>query len=154
MATMDVPDILQAKNTLLAKSLGVFEHPLFLTAQRLLCISDYAGRQLSHLKTLLEEDDCQSKLIKEDYQRLSAQITLDSPPNIFARSLRHFRHRHLLRLLLRELANVADTKETMSSWSDCADAIILHTIRYCEGQLIPRMANHATLQVKKQSFTS
>ena len=69
---------------------------------------------------------------------LVALIPFTLPPHIFAKCLRDFRHRHLLRLLLRELSHLAHTEETMMSWSDCADALILHTRRYCEQQLGPR----------------
>ncbi len=146
MATVDIPDILQSKGVVLVKNLGEMEHPLYVTAHQLLCVSDYAGRNLCHLKTLLEEDDCLPALMREDYQRLVTLIPLDIPVHAFARSLRHFRHYHFLRLLLRELANLAQTEETMASWSDCADALILHTFRYCEQQLMPRYGkpNHDT----------
>lgn len=138
MSTFAVPELLQSKKVSVAKNLKEHGHPLYLAAQRLLYSSDFANRQLSHLNKLLHEDDCQSLLNQADYQRLIALIPFDVPPHIFACSLRHFRHRHFLRLLLRELANLADTEETMLSWSNCADVLILHTIRYCEQQLAQR----------------
>lgn len=138
MPTADIPEILQSQKAYVVKNLAVPEHPLYSAAQRLLYVSDYAGRYIDHLTMLLQEDDCLSSLSGADYQRLIADISLDLPFHIFCRSLRYFRHRYFLRLLLRELSNLASTQETMTSWSDCADALILHTIRYCEEQLMQR----------------
>lgn len=138
MTIIIAPDILLPKDVSFAKNFSGLVYPLDLAVQRLLYVSDYAVRQISHLKKLLQEDDCQFSLIKEDYQRLVAHIPLDTPPQSFARSLRHFRHRHLLRLLLREFANLAPTEETMASWSHCADALILYTLDYCQQHLMQR----------------
>lgn len=135
MLTMDIPDILQRKNALFNNLLSEAHHPLILTAQRMLTVSDYALRQVRHLQALLQEDDCQFPLFNEDYQRLITHVSYDLPTPSFGQALRFFRHRHLLRLFLRELAGLADIEETMTAWSDCADALILHTIRYCEHQL-------------------
>ena len=113
-------------------------HPLAISVQHLLCISDYAARQIPHLKILLQEDNCQFLLTREDYQHLVESIPLHVVTPVFSRALRHFRHRHLLRLALREVAHLASTEETMSAWSHVADAVILHTLRYAEGQLSQR----------------
>ncbi len=135
MTIMNLPDILEARGTFYLKNFAALKHPLSLALERLLVISDYAVRQGAHLKTLLQSDDCQQALTGEDYHQLVAAIPLDRPSHLFASALRHFRQRHLLRLLLRELAHLASTEETMAAWSDCADALILHTIRYAEQQL-------------------
>ncbi len=128
------PDVLQPKNTIFLKHFSDLAHPLTWAVQRLLLVSDYAGRQINHLQTLLQEDDCQMPFVKEDYQRFVASISLDTPTHLFARAIRQFRQRHLLRLLLRELANLASTEETMTAWSHCADVLILRTLLYCEQQ--------------------
>jgi glutamate-ammonia-ligase adenylyltransferase len=138
MPTADIPEILEFKKAYVVKHLAVPEHPLYSAAQRLLYVSDYAGRQIDHLTMLLQEDDCLLSLTSDDYQRLIADISLDLPSSVFSRALRYFRHRYFLRLMLRELADLATTQETMTSWSDCADALILHTTRYCEQQLTQR----------------
>lgn len=138
MTLIDIPDILRSKGALFIKNFEAFDHQLYLTAQRLLYVSDYANRQLDQLKMLLQEDDCQSRLLNKDYQHLASLIPLDVSSHVFASSIRRFRHRHLLRLLLRELANIASTEETMSAWSCCADALIMRTVQYCQHQLIPR----------------
>ena len=101
-------------------------------------ISDYATRHVKLLQILLHEDDCQQPFTKQDYQRLIAAISLELPSTTFASLLRKFRNRHLLRLMLREQANFADTRETMAAWSDCADVLITHALRYSEHQLLAR----------------
>ncbi len=135
---MDIPDILRLKAPLFFKHFSELKHPLSQSVQRMLYVSDYAGRQIENLHALLTEDDCQWPLALQDYQQLVNQIPLNTVPNNFAKMLRSFRHRHLLRLFLRELANLAQTAETMTAWSDCADVLILHTQHYCEQQLSQR----------------
>lgn len=111
---------------------------LFSVLERLLQVSDYANRHRPIIQTLMIEDDCQHQLNKQDYQRLVAAIPLDTPLRAFSSALRQFRHRHLIRLLLRELANLADTRASMAAWSDCADVLITHALAYCEQQLLTR----------------
>ncbi|WP_133127020.1 bifunctional [glutamate--ammonia ligase]-adenylyl-L-tyrosine phosphorylase/[glutamate--ammonia-ligase] adenylyltransferase [Legionella nagasakiensis] len=132
------PNSLVQTDILFTKHFESLSHPLSMTVRQLLGISDYACRQILHLKELLAEEDCQGRLAKEDYQQLIASMRIDNPVQMFAQSLRQFRHRHLLRLLLRELAHLADTQETIAAWSDCADVIILHTLAYCKAQLSKR----------------
>ena len=138
MTNKDVPELLLARGTLFAKHFSGLEHPLMSAVQRLLYVSDYASRQIPHLQSLLEYDDCIVALQQKDYRRLVAFIPLDISVTVFAQLLRYFRHRHLLRLLLRELAGFASTQETMTSWSYCADALVLHTLKYSEQQLSQR----------------
>ncbi len=138
MDNVDIPEILQSKSVLFTDKLGTLDHPLYSIAQRLLYASDYANRQVEQLKTLLQEDDCEAGLMKEDYRSLVGLIPLHVSGPVFSRSIRHFRHRHLLRLLLRELANRASTEETMKAWSDCADALIIRTVQYCHLLLASR----------------
>lgn len=101
----------------------------------LLKISNYANRNIHHLQALLQEEECQHRLTKAGYQRLIAKIPLTITESAFASAIRHFRQRHLLRLLLREIADLSNTQETMNDWSECADALITHTLQYCEHQL-------------------
>ncbi|MDI9818170.1 MULTISPECIES: bifunctional [glutamate--ammonia ligase]-adenylyl-L-tyrosine phosphorylase/[glutamate--ammonia-ligase] adenylyltransferase [unclassified Legionella] len=100
----------------------------------LILVSDYACRQLELLKTLLTSDDWQNAL---DFNTCFAQLQqLDSSSfNLFSRSLRQFRHRQLLSLLLREMSGLTTTIETMTAWSACADAIILRAIAFCSQEL-------------------
>ncbi len=138
MTTREIPEILLTKSAPFAKNFAALIHPLSEAVKRLIYSSDYASRQIIQLQMLLQEDDCLSKLTRMDYQQLVTQISLDLPTPTFARLLRHFRHQHLLRLLLRELAHCANTEETMTAWSHCADMLILHALRYCEQQLTQR----------------
>ncbi|WP_231950254.1 bifunctional [glutamate--ammonia ligase]-adenylyl-L-tyrosine phosphorylase/[glutamate--ammonia-ligase] adenylyltransferase [Legionella lansingensis] len=102
----------------------------------LLLISDYACRHIDILKQLVTMD-YHSPLMFYDYQQLLRNLDEQSSAG-YALSLRQFRHTHLLRLLLRELAGLSSTEETMKAWSDCADAIILQTIGFCERDLTKR----------------
>lgn len=139
MAIFEVPDVLRSKSALFEKIVASVVHPLQATVNQLLYVSDYAVRQVRHLLQLLQEDDCQHPLSGDDYhEAILKTIPLDWPTPRFAEEIRYFRHRHLLRLLLRELAGLADTRETMAAWSDCADALILHTLHYSDQQLAKR----------------
>ena len=113
-------------------------HPLIAAVDVLLQGSDYAVRQVSALQRLLAQDDCQHAYDLDTYFTLIERISLDLPQPAFSSALRQFRHAHLLRLMLRELAGLASTEETLRAWSDFADVIILHAIRYCEQILQPR----------------
>ena len=128
--TRIIPEILLPKDVLFAKRLSTLSHPLADTVRKLLYISDYAARRIDNLESLLREDCCQLLLTREDYFSLIEMINLDDSPQIFAKNLRCFRHKHLLRLLLREMAGLANTEETMLSWSHCADALILHALQF------------------------
>jgi len=135
---MDISDSLQSKLALFTKRFLHLHPHLARAVRRILCGSDYAGRQFKHLRALLEQDDCHSCLSFIDYQRLVLSISLDSTSTVFAEQLRFFRHRHLLRLVLRECAGFSSTAETISAWSDCADALLLHTLYYCEQSMTER----------------
>ena len=125
-------------STPLNKHFANITHPLITTVNHLLHVSDYACRHINTLRHLLNEDDCHALLNKSDYQRSISGMALDTTPQAFASGLRHFRNRHLLRLMLCEAANLAETRETMTRWSDCADVLITHALRYCEHQLFAR----------------
>lgn len=131
----EFPSCLAFKGLLFETHFSDILHPMSSALKRLVYASDYAQRQLPVLKSLLQEDDCQQSLSFNEYQQALLQIDLNVSAGVFAKNLRYFRHRHLLRLLLREYAGVAKTSETLVNWSLCADAIILHTICFCERQL-------------------
>ncbi len=153
--TRQIPEILFPKDSLFAKRFSALAHPLAENARKLLCISDYAARRINNLESLLREDSCQLLLAREDYFSLIEMINLDDSPQIFAKNLRCFRHKHLLRLMLREMAGIANTKETMLSWSHCADAIILHTLKFSENRLSKQYGMHSKdLRHVEQSETS
>lgn len=114
------------------------EHRLTSAVNLLLEVSDYAVRHRKILKTLLEEDNCLLPLTACEYQSIVQAIPIDKPLQTYAQALRLCRHRHFLRLLLREKAHYADIVETMTAWSDFADAVIMQTLNYCEHHLSAR----------------
>ena len=129
--TRVIPEILSAKSWFIEKHLSTLNHPLKDSVEKLVLISDYACRQIILLISLLAGDPCSSLLKREDYFKAINNLNPDLPQASYLRELRHFRHTHFLRLLLLELAGIASTEEVMNSWSDCADAIILHALNYC-----------------------
>lgn len=128
-----IPEVLSSKSWFIEKHLSELDHPLKGSVEKLLLISDYACRQIQCLLSLLAEDPCSALLKREDYFKAIRQLKKNLPLTNYSQALRHFRHRHFLRLLLLELAGRASTEEVMRSWSDCADAIILYTLDYLEG---------------------
>jgi len=106
-------------------------HPYIDAFKKLFLCSDYARRHINILKELLEKDSLNKKLDRQDYEALLSPISLELPQVQYAKALRSFRHYHLLRLYLREAVHLVDTTETLSAWSDCADAIILNCLHYC-----------------------
>ena len=133
-----IPEVLSSKSWFIEKHLSTLTHPLKDSVEKLLLISDYACRQIGLLNALLTQDNCSSLLDRTDYFSAIKQLNTDVPQPIYLRALRHFRHTHFLRLLLLEIAEIATTEEVMKSWSDCADAIILHALDYCKRALIIR----------------
>ena len=147
-----IPEILSSKSWFIDKHVSTLTHPLKESVEKLLLVSDYACRQIELLMGLLTEDKCSSLLDREDYFKAINQIKTDIPQPLYSRLLRHFRHTHFLRLLLLELAEKATTEEVMRSWSDCADAIILHTLDYCKNSIsirygIPRDSEGNEVQI-------
>lgn len=43
----------------------------------------------------------------------------------FMRALRHFRHREMIRILMRDLGRSSEVKDILKEWSDCADIIVM-----------------------------
>ena len=127
-----IPEVLSSKSWFIEKHLSSLNHPLKNSVEKLVLISDYACRQIGLLHALLAKDNCSSVLDREDYFRSINRLNEDAPLPLYLRELRHFRHTHFLRLLLIEIAGIANTEEVMRSWSDCADALILHALNYCK----------------------
>lgn len=132
-----IPELLQPRLAVFQRHFADSEHPMHAAVQNLLLVSSYASRNISNLQALLEQDTCQQALGFADYQRLlSEQVALTTAN--FPRALRRFRHRHFLRLLLREQAGLADCADSMQAWSDFADAVILHALDWCQQELSQR----------------
>lgn len=107
----------------------VFKHsPIYPAVIQLLTTSHYAQRQLHHINQILQADNF---LRTYHYAQELNGITLESF-SLFANNLRNFRHYHFIRLLLKEHAGLASTEETLQEWSDCAEALILHALHYCQ----------------------
>ncbi|WP_133129818.1 bifunctional [glutamate--ammonia ligase]-adenylyl-L-tyrosine phosphorylase/[glutamate--ammonia-ligase] adenylyltransferase [Legionella yabuuchiae] len=124
-----MPDLVELRESLYARHFASISHQL--PVQTLLLISDYAVKQQEHLKQLLVEDNCIERLTQTDYQDLVSELSLDLPEHQFTKALRYVRHRHLLRLYLRELAGFASTKVTTMDWSYFAEAMIGHAVKFC-----------------------
>lgn len=138
MLSIEIPESLSAKAAVFHKYFANLEHPLRKAVQYLLLTSNYASKKIKHLQTLLAEDDCLNSLCKSDYYHLCHKISFDAPQHVFSQALRQFRHQQLLRLQLREIAGLSSTPETMTAWSDCADAIIQHALVFCQHELSKR----------------
>ena len=132
---MTISELLESKSAFAAKQFTDLTHPLVNTAKKLVMVSDYAVRHIDLIKNILSQSDPHSLLSRNDYFQSVKQIPHHEGQNLYAYQLRKFRNFHLLRLLIQELAGLTSTEVTMSSWSDCADAIILHAIHYCEQTL-------------------
>ncbi|PUT43150.1 bifunctional [glutamate--ammonia ligase]-adenylyl-L-tyrosine phosphorylase/[glutamate--ammonia-ligase] adenylyltransferase [Legionella taurinensis] len=133
-----IPQSLQHRTALFERHFASLNHPLRAAVCKLLVVSDYACHQLDTLTQLLKTDEGMNALSCEDYHRLANELLTQARPASFSRQLRQFRHRHFLRLLLREYAGFATTANTMASWSHCADALILTTLRFCHQDLVER----------------
>ena len=136
--SVKIPELLESKAWFIEKHFSDLSHPLSDSVKKLLLVSDYACKQVELLKKLLMSDECTTLLAREDYFHALNTLPLSLAPAVYARELRYFRHTHFLRLLLLELAGVSRTEEVMRSWSDCADALILHALAYCKQSLSAR----------------
>lgn len=128
---MEIPHLIQPRLSYYLKNFSEVEPSEAM--QMLVLISDYACRHVGILKEL-QHTQYTTRLDFQDYCRLLEQIEWSSFP-AFARVMRQFRHTQLLRLLLREYSGLATNEENMMAWSDCADAIVLRAISFCEQEL-------------------
>lgn len=101
--------------------------------QAVLLASDYAAQIMQQYPTLLSELE-QSKAFSQncsaqDYQnQLQTQLAkIDNEENLM-QALRLFRHRHLLRILWRDVNKLADLKETLLDLSNLADACLTQSL--------------------------
>ncbi|CEK11333.1 bifunctional [glutamate--ammonia ligase]-adenylyl-L-tyrosine phosphorylase/[glutamate--ammonia-ligase] adenylyltransferase [Legionella hackeliae] len=128
---MEVPSLLQPKIAFYQKNFADFNSDRAL--EKLLLVSDYAFRHVDLLKQIMSEG-YHVPFSLENYMDKLNHIK-NQPFNLFACALRLFRHTQLLRLLLREFCGLATTTESMTQWSDCADAIVLRAMHFCEGEI-------------------
>ncbi len=119
------------------------KYPLYEAVRKLIYCSEFALRRVSLLEDLVQHDGGLTAWFKEHYQKEVDQISFELSEPVFSTNLRALRNKYFLRLALRELGDLATTIETMASWSDCADVLILHALRYCEMQLSERFGKPA-----------
>nr|HAT8712712.1 bifunctional [glutamate--ammonia ligase]-adenylyl-L-tyrosine phosphorylase/[glutamate--ammonia-ligase] adenylyltransferase [Legionella jordanis] len=129
---IDISSLLE--NRLSAYQRDFAEQDLPKAFELLIGTSDYACRHINILKELLISKEWQGFLSFNEFQSALATLNTQSMQS-FGQALRRFRHKHLLRLILRELAGLASTEDSMLEWSNCADAIILKTLEFCEQEL-------------------
>ncbi|WBV62598.1 hypothetical protein PGH43_12090 [Legionella pneumophila 130b] len=148
----DIETLISTKSWLIEKYVAPLHHPLRESAEKLILVSDYASRQIKLLVSLLESDSCCFLWSRESYFYAIQQISLELSQAQYMQELRRFRHTHFLRLLLLEIAGLASTQEVMQSWSDLADSIILHTLKYIGFTLLSRYGFPETVRVKRFNY--
>ncbi len=135
-SSLAIPELLETKQMLFEKYFADFlSHPCIAGVQRLVLTSEYACRHIQLIKDLLMEDDLKTSLSKADYLLKIQDISLEESQVRFSDLIRSFRHRHFLRNYLQEMSALTETADTLQSWSDCADALITHSLDYCHRQL-------------------
>lgn len=135
---MSLNELIQSKASVFDRHFSSMSHPLKDSIKNLVLVSDFAGRNIQLLRDLVSKDQCLTLLSREEYFSAVRQLSLDSAQAAFMTALRQFRTRHFLRLLLLELAGIASTEQIIQSWSDCADALIMHALAYCKQTLQQR----------------
>lgn len=133
-----IPNTLSAKTWFIEKYVSEVTHPLKDTLIKLILVSDYACRHINLLIQLVMTNENLSILDRKDYFKAINTLSLDSSQVMYMKDLRVFRHESFLRIMLLQLSGLATVEEAMSSWSDCADAIVLHTLKYCQKELLNR----------------
>lgn len=132
------PELLSVKQWLVDKYIGALTHPLKEAAVLLILVSDYASKHLPVLMDILADAKFNQLLSREDYFSFINQINLDQSQAQYSSVLRQHRHRYFIQLLLLEYAGRISTGQAMQAWSDCADALILHCLTYCQKKLSER----------------
>lgn len=100
--------------------------------------SDFAKKHTRIITQILDSDALHQTWNHARYRKDLQQLSDDQTHLSFGKQLRYFRHFHILRLWLRELAGVASTQETMECWSRCAQEIIVCALHFCEMELSAR----------------
>jgi glutamate-ammonia-ligase adenylyltransferase len=137
-----IPENLSTKKWLIDKYVTELNHPLKNSLHQLILVSDYACKHLPLIIELMNQEPYLSPLSREEYFSKVHQLTIEQSQQNFAAELRQYRHTHLLRLLLLEYGGLINTEEAMRSWSDCADAMILHSLKFCQKVVTGRYGTH------------
>ena len=133
-----IPEYLAAKKWFIEKYSVDSTHPLQGALEQLILVSDYACKHLPLILDLLKQDNCTQLVTREDYFFYAQQLNLEQSLALFSAALRRYRHTHFLHLLLLEYAGLITTEQAMSAWSDCADALILYSLKYAQKILSAR----------------
>ena len=128
---MNPLSILNRQQMLFDSNFLDFNHPQKEAIQSLILSSDFAGRHIRLLKDALAKDDLSRRFQRKDYDEELGKTASSLDERAFSRALRLFRHWHLLRIQLRELAGISTTEMSLRDWSDCADAMIMFALQYC-----------------------
>ena len=135
---LPTPELWSAKQWLIEKYLSTVNHPLKEGAELLILVSDYVGKHSALLMKLLDNNVVNELFAREDYFSAIKKLSHQQSQIAYSSALRAFRHQHLIQLLLLEYAEQINTEQAMQAWSDCADALILHCLSYCQNKLSER----------------
>lgn len=136
--TNEISELYKAKSWFIEKHVPDLSHPLGNSIKKLLLVSDYACKHVSLINDLLIKDECARPHPREYYFSFFKKIPFDMTQVTYERELRQVRHTHFLRLMLLGLSGRGSIEEIMRSWSDCADALIMHALVYCKHALSSR----------------
>lgn len=128
---LTLADLIASKSWFIEKHVTPLTHPLKKSVAKLVAVSDFVMRHIQLLETLLKKDACDALLSRKAYFTALDALPVAQQQPAYMLQMRQFRHTHFLRLMLLEAAGRATTQQVMESWSDCADALILHALNYC-----------------------
>lgn len=100
-------------------------------------VADALRRRPEQLLELLSSGVLQDSLPEEAF-RNDLQQCLCAEGAALAPALRHFRMRHMLRIVWRDFCRLADTLETVRDTSLLAEAAVAEALAYCQSQLEER----------------
>lgn len=128
-------DLVQTKQWIIDKYVSSNESYANQTAIKLLLSSDFVGKHIDLLKKIQSTHDWHVLPTRHEYFDLLRPLSFDLSMRQYMQELRQFRNQQFIRLLLLEANNYLSIEQVMTSWSDCADAIILHALDYCYAML-------------------
>ncbi len=136
--TLIFSELLSLKQWLLDKYIKSLDHPLKKAVELAILTSDYAAKQVNVLIDILKIPIFNQRITRETYFSLLQQISMEQTQAVYSSILRQYRHRFLLQLVLLEFAGAINIQQAIESWSDCADALLLHCVHYCQAKLSER----------------
>jgi glutamate-ammonia-ligase adenylyltransferase len=100
--------------------------------------SRYVDDQLDRRPGLLDADDLAPLNAQQLASRLARDLPEDAEEERFSHLLRLVRHRHMVRIAVRDLAGIAPLEETMADTSALADQLIGAAQRWAMARLVAR----------------